>query len=47
MDDLLIISETLIRGLNKKHDCKMVDLHPEVVERFLALQLARQCTGAA
>ncbi len=34
MDDLLVIGETLIRNLNKKHDCKVVDLHPEVVERF-------------
>ena len=34
MDDLLVIGETLIRNLNKKHDCRVVDLHPEVVERF-------------
>ena len=34
MDDLLVIGETLMRNLNKKHDCKVVDLHPDVVERF-------------
>ena len=33
-DDILPTAEALIRGLNKKHDCRVVSLHPEVVERL-------------
>ncbi|MCB1022573.1 MAG: sigma-54-dependent Fis family transcriptional regulator [Bryobacterales bacterium] len=33
-DDILPIAEALIRSHNKKHDCKVVDIHPEVIEKF-------------
>jgi DNA-binding NtrC family response regulator len=33
-EDILPISEALIRALNKKHDCRATELHPQVLERF-------------
>jgi DNA-binding NtrC family response regulator len=33
-DDILPISEALVLGHNKKHGCKVVDLHPQVIEQF-------------
>ena len=33
-DDLLPTAEALLRDLNKKHDCRVVDLHPEVIDSF-------------
>jgi transcriptional regulator with PAS, ATPase and Fis domain len=33
-EDLLLIAQALIADLNKKHDCKVTDLHPDVVEEF-------------
>jgi DNA-binding NtrC family response regulator len=33
-DDILPIAEALIQAHNKKHDCKVVDIHPEVLEKF-------------
>ena len=33
-DDILPIAEALIQAHNKKHDCKVVDIHPQVLERF-------------
>jgi DNA-binding NtrC family response regulator len=34
MDDLPILVEALLRDLNKKHNCRVVDLTPEVQEQF-------------
>jgi DNA-binding NtrC family response regulator len=33
-EDLLLIAQALIADLNKKHDCKVTDLHPDVAEEF-------------
>ena len=33
-DDLLPISEALIERHNQKHDCRVVGMHPEVLDRF-------------
>ena len=33
-EDILPISEALIRALNQKHDCRATELHPQVLERF-------------
>ena len=33
-DDILPISEALIQSHNKKHGCKVVDVHPQVIEQF-------------
>ena len=34
MDDLLPTAEALIEDLNKKHECRVVDFHPDVIEKF-------------
>ncbi len=34
MDDLTLLCEALLRDLNKKHGCRVVDLTPEVVEHL-------------
>jgi DNA-binding NtrC family response regulator len=34
MDDLPLLVEALLRDLNKKHNCRVVDLTPEVLEQF-------------
>jgi len=34
MDDLLPIAEVLVRDLNKKHECRVVDFHPDVIQTF-------------
>ncbi len=33
-DDILMIAEALIERHNKKHDCRVVTMHPEVLERL-------------
>ena len=33
-DDVLPIAEALIRGMNEKHECKVVGIHPEVAEKL-------------
>jgi transcriptional regulator with PAS, ATPase and Fis domain len=35
-DDIPSISTALIRDLNKKHDCRVTHLHPDVLHRFHA-----------
>ncbi len=34
-NDLFLIAESLIRGLNKKHECKVTDLAPSVKDLFI------------
>lgn len=34
MDDLLPIAKVLVANLNKKHECRVVDFHPDVVKSF-------------
>ena len=33
-DDLLPTAEALVENLNKKHECRVVDFHPDVIEKF-------------
>ena len=33
-EDILPIAEALIQAHNKKHGCKVVDIHPDVIEQF-------------
>ena len=33
-DDVLPIAEALIRGMNEKHECKVVGIHPEVADKL-------------
>ena len=33
-DDLLPTAEALVEDLNKKHECRVVDFHPDVIEKF-------------
>jgi DNA-binding NtrC family response regulator len=32
--DILPLSEALIRAMNKRHECRATELHPQVLERF-------------
>ncbi|MGA2325866.1 MAG: sigma-54 dependent transcriptional regulator [Bryobacteraceae bacterium] len=34
MEDLPLLAEALLRDLNRKHNCRVVDLAPEVLEQF-------------
>ena len=34
MEDLPLLAEALLRDLNKKHDCRVADFAPEVLEQF-------------
>jgi DNA-binding NtrC family response regulator len=34
MSDLPVLVEALLRDLNKKHECRVIDLAPEVIEQF-------------
>ena len=33
-EDLLPTAEALVENLNKKHECRVVDFHPDVMEKF-------------
>ena len=33
-DDILPIAQALVERHNKKHECRVVDMHPDVLERF-------------
>ena len=33
-EDLLPTAEALVQDLNKKHECRVVDFHPDVIEKF-------------
>ena len=33
-EDLLPTAEALVENLNKKHECRVVDFHPDVIEKF-------------
>lgn len=34
LDDIPILVESLLAALNKKHSCRIVDIHPDVLERL-------------
>ncbi|MCZ2074976.1 MAG: sigma-54 dependent transcriptional regulator [Bryobacterales bacterium] len=34
LDDIPILVESLLTALNKKHSCRVVDIHPDVLERL-------------
>jgi len=34
LEDLLLLTEALLRDLNKKHGCRVVDVAPDVMEQF-------------
>jgi DNA-binding NtrC family response regulator len=38
MEDLPLLAEALLRDLNRKHNCRVVDLAPEVLEQFQRYQ---------